>query len=298
MTTASVEARPAGRVHDKDCQVIRVQGASFAAPASDAIAIEEPLELRLGFPSGSGEFVHKSLAITMRTPGDDLDLAIGFLCTEGIVRSLADVTAYKHCGPAVRGDGSSNIVRVDLGPGAKVDMARLERHFYTSSSCGVCGKTSLEAVRSVLPRKLPAQAASLSASVVHSLAGQLKQAQESFARTGGLHAAGLFDAAGTLQCIREDVGRHNAVDKLIGAQLRAGAALGGDQILLVSGRASFELVQKALMAQIPVLAAVGAPSSLAVELAHEEGMTLLSFVRDERFNVYAGGQRLSGDGAR
>jgi FdhD protein len=251
-----------------DCVVRKVHGSSMTGPETDALAVEEPLELRLGFGQ-LGARTHKSLAITMRTPGADLDLAIGFLCTEGILTAIAHVESYKHCGPAVRIDGSSNIVRVELGPGAQVDLGRLERHFYTSSSCGVCGKTSLDAVRSVLPGKLAASAGSLSAGLVHGLGAKLKDAQASFARTGGLHAAGLFDVAGNLLCVREDVGRHNAVDKVIGARLRERATLGGDQVLLVSGRASFELVQKALMAQIPVLAAVGAPSSLAVELARD-----------------------------
>jgi FdhD protein len=274
-----------------DCVVRKVHGSSMTGPETDALAVEEPLEFRLGFGQ-LGARTHKSLAITMRTPGADLDLAIGFLCTEGILTAMAHVESYKHCGPAVRIDGSSNIVRVELGPGAQVDLGRLERHFYTSSSCGVCGKTSLDAVRSVLPGKLAASAGSLSAGLVHGLGAKLKDAQASFARTGGLHAAGLFDVAGNLLCVREDVGRHNAVDKVIGARLREGATLGGDQVLIVSGRASFELVQKALMAQIPVLAAVGAPSSLAVELAREEGMTLLGFVRDGRFNIYSGHERL------
>jgi len=275
----------------KDCVIRKVHGSCPTEPEADALAVEEPLELRLGF-GHLGARAHKSLAITMRTPGADLDLAIGFLCTEGILTAMTHVESSKHCGPAVRVDGSSNIVRVELGPGVEVDLERLERHFYTSSSCGVCGKTSLDAVRSVLPGKLAASSGRLSPGLVHGLAAKLTDAQASFARTGGLHAAGLFDFAGNLLCVREDVGRHNAVDKVIGARLREGAPLGGDQVLLVSGRASFELVQKALMAQIPVLAAVGAPSSLAVDLAREEGMTLLGFVRQGRFNIYVGHERL------
>lgn len=247
--------------------------------ATDALAVEEPLEIRLAY--GGTE---KTLSITMRTPGDDVALALGFLVSEGIVRSRDDVDEAKSCGP------TGNVVRVSLKT-TPSDLARLERHFYTTSSCGVCGKTSLEAVRSA-PHTPIARGPFVASAIVHALPATLRSAQRAFATTGGLHASGIFDASGRLIVAREDVGRHNALDKAIGERLLAGALPLPDHVLLVSGRASFELVQKAVMAGIPILAAVGAPSSLAVELAREESMTLLGFVRDERFNIYAGAERI------
>ena len=272
-----------------DIRIVRVVGEAREA-REDALAVEEPLDIRLvwGTPS---EKRQKSLSITMRTPGDDVALALGFLVAEGIVTSSGDVADAAHCGNSVRDDGTTNIVKVTLAPQRHFDMERLERHFYTSSSCGVCGKTSLEAVRSA-PHAPIGLGPRVTPDIVHALPATLQAAQAAFARTGGLHAAGLFDAGGHLIALREDVGRHNAVDKVVGDQLRAGALPAHDRILLVSGRASFELVQKALMAGIAVLAAVGAPSSLAVELAKAESMTVLGFVRDGRFNVYAGEERL------
>ena len=272
-------------------RAIRVEGEGFAS-REDFLAVEEPLEIRLGFHTGHSELSkrdEKTLSITMRTPGDDLALALGFLLSEGIIHTAADVAEAKHCGPAVREDGSSNIVRVTLGANARFDLERLQRHFYTSSSCGVCGKTSLEAVRSAPHAPLASGTPRIPASLVHALPARLREAQLTFSRTGGLHAAGIFDDRGELLTIREDVGRHNAVDKVIGHHL--GAPL-SSHVLLVSGRASFELVQKAVMAGIGILAAVGAPSSLAVELAREESMTLLGFVRDGRFNIYCGEDRI------
>jgi FdhD protein len=192
------------------------------------------------------------------------------------------------------GDGlAENVVRAILRSTAKVELARLERHFYTSSSCGVCGKTSLEAVRAAAPPRLLPAVPRVSATVLHGLPRALKAGQAVFARTGAIHAAALFDTDGTLHVVREDVGRHNAVDKVVGAELLRGALPASQRILLVSGRASFELVQKALMAGVPIFASVGAPSSLAVELAREAGMTLLGFLRDDRFNVYCGAERIT-----
>jgi FdhD protein len=186
-----------------------------------------------------------------------------------------------------------NTVRVELRAGVPVDVRRLERHFYTGSSCGVCGKTSLEALEAGRPIRLPAGRPVVAAATVHALPDTLRAAQAVFDRTGGLHAAALFDAAGALVAVREDVGRHNAVDKLVGWALRAGRLPLEDSVLLVSGRASFELVHKALAAGIPVMAAVGAPSSLAAETARAYGLTLLGFVRGNRFNVYAGAERIA-----
>ncbi|MFI6537091.1 formate dehydrogenase accessory sulfurtransferase FdhD [Nonomuraea sp. NPDC050547] len=247
----------------------------------DSLAAEEPLEIRLdGTP----------LTVTMRTPGDDFDLAAGFLVSEGAVGRAADVAAIRYCAGALAdGTQTYNVLDVRLAPG----VPRPEpRNFYTTSSCGVCGKASLEAVRTVArwtPREDPVR---LSRQTITALPDRLRSAQRVFDRTGGLHAAGLFSPAGEARCVREDVGRHNAVDKLLGWALRGDLLPLRETVLMVSGRASFELVQKAVMAGIPVLAAVSAPSSLAVELAAEEGMTLIGFLRGESMNVYAGEHRL------
>jgi FdhD protein len=257
---------------------------SAAVVQSDVLAVEEPLEIRLGYDAG-GRRAHAAVSVTMRTPGNDVELAIGFLFTEGIVLDREQVAGSHVCGQA-------NVVRVDLQPGTKVDLARLERHFYTSSSCGVCGKASLEAVRVAAAHRPADGRPVVEASVIRRLPETLRAAQTVFNRTGGLHASALFDVRGELSCLREDVGRHNALDKLIGAQFLAGRTpLSGD-VLLVSGRTSFELVQKAAVAGIPILAAVGAPSSLAVRLAREHGLTLIGFVRDEHFNIYTGAERI------
>jgi len=235
----------------------------------DALAVEEPLEIRAN---------DKNISVTMRTPGDDYDLAAGFLFTEGLIRSAADIESIRHW-------GSPNVVRVALK--VPVDASKLDRHFYTTSSCGVCGKSSIDAVRIVSGGQaiLPVR---LSQEVVHRLPGLLQQQQMSFQATGGLHGAAIFTISGDLLRIREDIGRHNAVDKVIGSLFRDGATPLPDTILMVSSRASFELVQKAIVAGIPALASVGAPSTLAVHLAREFGLTLLGFVRDGRFNIYAG----------
>ena len=260
-------------------------------PAVDRLAVEEPLEIRL-VHGAAEERASRNVAVTMRTPGHDVELALGFLYGEGIVRRRADVADVEHQGPGGCKAQKRNVVTVHLAPGVTFDGARLERHFYTTSSCGVCGKTSLAALEMAGCPVLPAGQPLLTAARVHSLPGLLRAAQAVFEETGGLHAAALFDPEGRLLGLREDVGRHNAVDKLVGACLLHDALPHGRGILFVSGRASFELTQKALMAGFPVMAAVSAPSSLAVELAQSYGMTLLGFVRDGRFNVYAGAERL------
>jgi FdhD protein len=282
---------------DATTPVYRVNGSSIAPePEDDSVALEEPLEIRVA--SGPRENRGQtSLSVTMRTPGapnseSDFELAAGFLWTEGILTAPDQIERIRCSGfPSLEG-GHVNVVVVELAPGVTLDMPSLERHVYTSSSCGVCGKTSLEAVRTRSSFTLPSEGARWEPITIHRLPDTLREAQAVFERTGGLHAAALFTPAGDLQALREDVGRHNAVDKLIGAQLRAGALPLTDRLLLVSGRASFELVQKAMMAGIPVLAAVGAPSSLAVDLARDCGMTLLGFVRNERFNIYSGPERI------
>lgn len=274
-------------------EVGRTRFVAGAVPSADSdfVAIEEPLEIQLGSWQ-DGRFAHRTISITMRTPGDDFELAAGFLFTEGIIRSPRDVREIRHCGPAAAPDGLRNVVRVDLAEGVEVDYKRLERHIYTASSCGVCGKTSIEAVQLAVKPELD-EGPRVPAGVIRALPSSLLSSQAVFASTGGIHAAALFDAEGRLIANREDVGRHNALDKVIGAQFLAGATPLREAIILVSGRAGFELVQKALAAGCPVLAAIGAPSSLAVDLAAQFGMTLVGFVRDGQMNVYSGSARIA-----
>ena len=271
-------------------EVLRVEGARDTR-ADDLLAVEEPLLIELAHDRDGGR-VTDSVAVTMRTPGHDVELALGFLWTEGILASPDELLREPSPPPTEEGARDANTVRVALRPGVPVDLRRLERHFYTTSSCGVCGKTSLEALAATRPLVLPPAHPVVDAATVHALPDALRDAQAVFARTGGLHAAALFTPDGRLLCVREDVGRHNAVDKLVGRMLLDGALPLHDHLLLVSGRASFELVHKALAAAIPILAAVGAPSSLAVHTARAYGATLLGFVRGGRFNVYAGAERI------
>lgn len=283
-----------------EVSVQRVDGECVILPnrhERDALAVEEPLEIVLGFDSGDGR-KRQTISITMRTPGEDAELAVGFLFAEGIVRRAEDVKRVLHCGAPLEESGTRNTIRVDLRDGVAVDMRRLERHFYTTSSCGVCGKTSIEALETVACAPLAQEHPVFAASIIHRLPSALREAQSVFTRTGGLHAAALFDEDGKMHGLREDVGRHNAIDKLIGGQLLKGQMPLSNRLILLSGRASFELVQKALVAGAPVVAAVGAPSSLAVDLARSRGMTLLGFVRDNRFNIYAGPERIGGSGRR
>jgi FdhD protein len=263
---------------------------SSSAVQSDVLAVEEPLEIRLSREVG-GRRTHTAVSITMRTPGHDRELAVGFLFTEGIVIAPEQVTGVRAC-------GAGNVACVELRAGVAADLTRLERHFYTSSSCGVCGKASLEAVRVGSRHRLPEGRPVVEAEVICRLPEALRAAQIVFDRTGGLHAAALFDVRGRLLCLREDVGRHNALDKLIGSQFLASRTPMLEDVLLVSGRASFELVQKAVVAGIPILAAVGAPSSLAVNLAREHGLTVIGFVRSDRFNIYTGAERILGSEVR
>ena len=263
--------------------VQKVEGHS-SAPFQDLLAVEEPLEIRLG---------DTSISITMRTPGNDFELAAGFLFSEGILHDAAQIREIRWSHIANGNPRQlGNSVTVEINPGVELDLDRLSRHFYTTSSCGVCGKASIEAIEMqgcpVLPRNSPL----VESSVIYLLPEALRRAQLVFERTGGLHAAALFSPDGTLQLLREDVGRHNAVDKLIGAEMLADHTPLGERLIFVSSRASFELVQKALMAGISILAAVGAPSSLAVETAQRFNLTLLGFVRDGRFNIYSGAQRI------
>jgi FdhD protein len=253
---------------------------------SDVVATEEPLEIRLEFDAADGQRREQSISITMRTPGNDEELAVGFLYSEGIVRKAADVALARPCGPPAP-NGLINVVRVELARGVAVDLNRLERHFYTSSSCGVCGKASLEAVAVQGRFDIAANVFAVARDVLGGLPEALRSDQAVFEQTGGLHASGLFDATGKIFAVREDVGRHNALDKLIGSRLSADALPLSSCGLVLSGRASFELMQKAMMAGCPVVAAVGAPSSLAVDLAREFGITLVGFLKRDRFNIYA-----------
>lgn len=250
----------------------------------DTVTAEEPLEVRVA---------GRALAVTMRTPGDDFDLTIGFLLTEGLIGAAADVATLMHCqDEGDDGRPTYNVVDVALAPGVPEPDVSLERSFYTTSSCGVCGKASIDAVRLRSPYDVTADATSWRPELLLELPDRLREHQKVFDRTGGLHAAGLFSADGELLAVREDVGRHNAVDKVVGWAAREGRLPLTGCVLMVSGRASFELTQKALMAGIPCLAAVSAPSSLAVSLAGESGMTLVGFLRPPRMTVYAGAQRL------
>lgn len=247
----------------------------------DSLAVEEPLEIRVG-----GD----SFAVTMRTPGDDFELAAGFLVSEGVIGGAGDLAGIRYCDDG-RPDPSANIVDVSLGAG--VARPGTGRRFYTSSSCGICGKDSLDAVRTSARWSVADDDLTVSADLVASLPDRLREGQAVFDRTGGLHAAGLFTDTGELLCLREDVGRHNAVDKVVGWALMQGLLPLRGRLLQVSGRTSFELVQKAWLAGIPLLSAVSAPSTLAVDLAAEAGMTLTGFVRGASMNIYAGGQRIT-----
>jgi FdhD protein len=272
---------------------IAILGSEGHAPIAreDAVAVEEPLEIQLSFER-KGIRTLKSVSVTMRTPGHDRELAAGFLFTEGIIDGAAAIEGWELPESARPGPAGGNSIRAVLREGVDVDLRSMERHFYTTSSCGVCGKTSLEALRVTGRIALDPDAPVWDSSRIGGLPQALRADQVLFEATGGLHAAGLFEADGTLVAVREDVGRHNAVDKLVGSQVLGGRVPLAGHLLLVSGRASFELVQKAVMAGIPVLAAVGAPSSLAVDLARQFGATLLGFVGKGRFNVYSGAQRI------
>jgi len=256
----------------------------------DAVSIEEPLEIRLAFYGESAKERHQ-VSVTMRTPGNDEELAIGFLFTENLIPSYEAVEGCQRIDPGFRKSQRDNIIQVNLRPGFQPDMALLSRHFYTTSSCGVCGKTSIDLVQSLVDTRI---APSLETAVhtIASLPKKLEEVQKEFASTGAIHAAALFDATGSFIALREDVGRHNALDKLIGWALQNGEIPLNQHILLLSGRASFELIQKASMSGIQIIAAVGAPSSLAIELAEEADITLLGFVREERMNIYTNPHRI------
>ncbi|MDT0303827.1 formate dehydrogenase accessory sulfurtransferase FdhD [Streptomonospora wellingtoniae] len=272
-----------GRVTVRE-RILRIRDGA-AVERADTLVAEEPLEIRMN---------GRPLTVTMRTPGHDFDLAAGFLVSEGVITGPDQIATIRYCAGATD-DGSNtyNVLDVVLAPGVAVPEASLERNFYTTSSCGVCGKASLEAVTTVAHWSVAEDAPLFEVPVLSGMPDRLREAQRVFDRTGGLHAAGLFTPEGELLCVREDVGRHNAVDKLVGWALREDRLPLRGSALMVSGRASFELAQKALMAGIPMLAAVSAPSSLAVELAADSGLSLVGFLRGASMNVYAGRHRIT-----
>ncbi len=268
--------RPAVRMSTTDAQ---------ALSRVETLAVEEPLELRVD---------GRPLTVTMRTPGSDMELAAGFLLAEGVVRAARDITTMRYCaGTDAQGRQTYNVLDIVLAAGVRPPDPSVERAFITTSACGLCGAAGIEAVRRRSAYQVSDDPLRVSPRLLAGLPDALRCEQSAFDRTGGLHAAGLFDSTGKLLCAREDVGRHNAVDKVLGWALTAGQVPARGQLLMVSGRASFELTQKAFMAGVPLLAAVSAPSSLAAELAAEVGMTLVGFLRGETMNVYAGGARVT-----
>jgi FdhD protein len=261
-------------------ELVRYSRVGKALKATDVLAAEEPLELRV---RGRG------IAVTMRTPGHDDELAAGFLLSEGVIRTRSEIAAM---GPCLQGDAPQNTLNIFLARGVKVDFKQLTRHVFASSSCGLCGKASIDAVR----QQFSAIESNLlvSMKVLTRLAETMRAAQPTFDQTGGLHAAAIFDAAGALVVLREDIGRHNAVDKVIGYGLLSGTLPFDAHILLVSGRTSFEIMQKALAARVPIVCSISAPSSLAVEFARENRQTLVGFLREQSLNVYSGPTRIRG----
>jgi len=275
------------RQSSRPIEVRRFRGGALGLEDDpDLVATEEPFEIRVGYSRRDGSRAEEPVSVTMRTPGHDEDLAVGFLFTEGIIKSGSDVQSVTARGQRAA-DGLTNVVRVELAPGVSVDFKRLERNFYMTSSCGVCGKASIDAVAVQGQYDVGAVPFRMSGAALGRLPAALKTQQAVFEQTGGLHASGLFDAEGTILALREDVGRHNALDKLIGNELLRGEVPLHRNGVIVSGRASFELMQKSKMAGVPLVAAVGAPSSLAVELAREFGITLVGFLKPDRFNVYS-----------
>jgi FdhD protein len=302
LTTGQAAGKETGQAFI-DVSVDKVQGLD-SGQMKEAVAIEEPLEIQLVHGPVHARAV-KSISVTMRTPGDDFELAAGFLMTEGVVRDVNEIERITYAAEkagsrpeavtrtrsALPYQPGRNIVRVELAPDVTVSLANLERNFYTTSSCGICGKASLLALQTVCPPRVP-NAFSVDAEVVYKLPARLREAQSIFDRTGGLHGAGLFGRDGKLLGMREDVGRHNAVDKLLGAEFLADRTPLRQALLLLSGRASFELLQKALMGGVSMVAAVGAPSSLAVQVARDFDIILVGFLREDHFNIYHGAEHV------
>ena len=268
----------------RQIEIFRVSGNS-KSPFSDEVSVEEPLEIRVLYRDGSTA-VSKNISVTMRTPGNDAELAAGFLFTEGIISSQNQIKNIENQQSKCTTD-AQNVLVVELKDHLTPNLMNADRNFYTTSSCGVCGKGSIEAIRTVsIFKEHEREFSKIELHVLYQLSEKLRSFQNNFSATGGIHASGIFDMAGNLLALREDVGRHNALDKLIGYALSSNLLPLKNHILLLSGRASFELIQKAAMAGITAVAAIGAPSSLAVDLAKEFDMTLLGFLRDNRFNIY------------
>jgi FdhD protein len=274
----------------KSVAIVKVD-ANMALSIEDTLAIEEPLEIRLSYTEQNVRII-RNISVTMRTPGHDEDLAIGFLFTEGIISDRNMLQAANHCFIACA-ENKENVIQVDLTETTVPELKNADRNFYTTSSCGVCGKGSINAIKTVSSFQIKKHNGhSVSQELILELPQRLREQQRIFDMTGGLHACALFDAKGKLILLREDVGRHNALDKLIGKALQNNWLPLENTILLLSGRASFELIQKAAMAGISIIAAVGAPSSLAVQLAEEFGITLIGFLREARFNIYTHDYRI------
>ncbi|WP_374465496.1 formate dehydrogenase accessory sulfurtransferase FdhD [Chryseobacterium sp.] len=275
----------------KQIEIIKVRESS-SFPYTDDISVEEPLEIRISY-SAEGKKESKNISVTMRTPGNDAELAAGFLFTEGIISGREQIKSI-YSPQAECSRNSENVVIVELTEGFVPELMKADRNFYTTSSCGVCGKGSIESIRTVSAfHNHTKENTEVSLETLYQLSEKLQSFQNNFSATGGIHASGIFDLEGNLLALREDVGRHNALDKLIGYALSAGLLPLNNKILLLSGRASFELIQKAAMAGISIVVAIGAPSSLAVDLAKEFDITLLGFLRDNRFNIYHSGSHFN-----
>lgn len=279
METSISENKSVNRI-----EIIKVKDLSSFS-CTDEIAVEEPLEIRVSFgPEEQRE--RKNISVTMRTPGNDAELAAGFLFTEGIISGCHQIRNVEHSSKECS-ENRENTIIVELAEGFMPELMKSDRNFYTTSSCGVCGKGSIESIRTVSPFRHPEKKKQIiTFEILYQLSENLRAFQNNFSATGGIHASGIFDLNGNLLALREDVGRHNALDKLIGHSLFTGQLPLSDKILVLSGRASFELIQKATMAGISIVAAIGAPSSLAVDLAREFDITLLGFLRENRFNIY------------
>ncbi len=266
--------------------------AGSAKSVADFVAVEEPLEIRLSYSTPEGRTAN-SVSITMRTPGNDRELATGFLYSESMIHNDTDIVSIEHIGSVAPDTGNHNIIRVDLAPHVEIDLGRLQRHFYTTSSCGVCGKSSLDALRVTGAKALDLDRGRFASSVLTSMPDTLRSHQSVFDQTGSLHAAAAFSSQGEILVVHEDVGRHNAVDKVVGTLLKQAMLPASELGLIVSGRASFELMQKTLLAGFPLLAAVSAPSSLAIRLAQDFNVSLVGFLRGETFNIYSARERIN-----
>ena len=259
---------------------------------SDMVTVEEPLEIWIAYPDKNNDLVEFSLSITMRTPGDDKALVVGFLYAEGLIASCADISKMEFFGPVAEPLKIQNQLKVHLKSGERVADKNFQRYFYSNSSCGVCGKSSIQALQMLRQPEIIEHNFVISEQLLKQLPDVLRASQQDFAQTGGLHAASLVDQNGIMEVTKEDIGRHNAMDKLIGQMLLDGELETNDKMILVSSRASFELVQKALMADIPFFAAIGAPSTAAIDLAKTFGMTLVGFLRHDDYNIYHGPHRI------